>query len=203
MNVLLIDDHQLVLEALAELINRKVETLKVFKASAKEEALQMLNSLQDLGAVICDLNFGGKLEGFSILRQVIENNPSLPCVVLSMHSEEALIGKALSLGARGFVVKNDPPEEIFAAIQSVLLGETYLSKSAREASRASGLPVALSVREQEIAELVATGSSSKVIGERLGISHRTVEVHRQNIMKKLNVQNAAQLVNVLRQMNLV
>ena len=200
MKVLLVDDHLMVIEALGQMLGKSLPSVRVSTANDRLAALNFLKNNRDCRAVVCDLSFHGKMEGYLLVKELAERYPHLPVVVLSMHAEIAFVRKAFAEGALGYVLKTDSPEEICKAIEAVMKGEKYLSSSLKEKEVfAAGAPPSqsLSAREQEIAQLVRAGASSKVIGEKLKISPRTVEVHRRNIMKKLNVHNTAQLVAVL------
>lgn len=199
MKVLLVDDHLMIIEALAQLLSRRYPKFRVHTATSKDEALAFLKANSDCRMVVSDLSFHGKMEGYSLVNEISEKFPSVSAIVLSMHSEQAFVRKAMAEGARGYILKTESPEEIGLAIEKAAGGETYLSPSLRSANegRNASAHHDLSARELEIARLVRSGASSKVIGEKLDISPRTVEVHRRNIMKKLQVSNTAQLVAAL------
>jgi DNA-binding NarL/FixJ family response regulator len=199
MKVLLVDDHLMVIEALGQLLAQRLPYVKISTAIDENAALGFLKLNRDCGAVVSDLSFRGKMEGYHLVKEITERHPQLPVVVLSMHAEAAFVRKAFAEGALGYVLKTDSPEEICRAIEAVVKGEKFLSSALNEKDVFGGsvAPHELSAREQEIAQLVRAGASSKAIGEKLKISPRTVEVHRRNIMKKLNVHNTAQLVAML------
>lgn len=199
MKILLVDDHQMIIEALAQFVGQHFSQAKITTVTDRTAAMNFLKANRDCRVLVTDLSFHGKMEGYALLAEATEKYPHLATVVLSMHTEVAFLRKAITEGAVAYIVKTDPPQEICRAIESALRGERYLSSSLSLHSKSVEADGGnqLSPREREIAQLVRSGASSKTIGEQLKISARTVEVHRRNIMKKLNVHNAAQLVAAL------
>lgn len=194
MKLLIVDDHQLVAEGIKAFISKKLSGIEISTVSDRIEAKKAYMQTPALDLLICDLNLNGVVEGFEIVKSALQKNPNLRVIVLSMHSEKALIRSAFSHGAHGYVLKTDPPEEIFNVIEAVMQGNFFSSKSIPKnlSSEAS----TLTAREEEVAMYVAKGKTSKQIAELLHISVRTVEVHRRSIMNKLGVDNVAQLVLV-------
>lgn len=199
MKILLVDDHVMIIEALAQMVRKYFPRAQISTAADRAAALNFLAANEDCDALVSDLSFHGKMDGYALVKEVSSKYPEMGVIVLSMHDEHAFVRKALVEGARGYIVKTDPPEEICRAIESVVAGKTYLSSSlnAKKIGELEPSAQELSAREQEIAQLVKRGASSKVIGEKLSISPRTVEVHRRNLMRKLEVHNTAQLVALL------
>lgn len=199
MKILFVDDHIIVAEALSQFIKSQYPDATVRISNTKQDALALLTTENDFDVVFTDLNFNGVFDGFEFLKEAKKLVTSKPVMVLSMHTEGAIVHRSIESGASAYIAKSDSPTSIFQAIQSHQNGEIYVSESCRpnfeEGSYTDG---ALSSREQEIAAMVAEGLNSKEIAGKLQISHRTVEVHRRNLMKKMGVQNAAQMVKQLK-----
>jgi DNA-binding NarL/FixJ family response regulator len=138
-----------------------------------------------------------------VLVQTKKLSPRTRAIVFSMQSAEVYVIEAMRAGAAGYILKDTGPGEIVNAIYSVMGGNRYLSEQLsawlEEISlRGDGTPVdlqqTLTMREREIIQMVAEGQSSNQIGNKIGISPRTVEIHRSNLMKKLNLKNQAELI---------
>lgn len=185
MNLLLIDDHSIVLEALSALIKRGLPSADVFTLSDADLLAPLLEKDPRFDAILVDLNFKGELRGLDLIELIKTESPTTPVIVLSMHSEPAIVTQALERGANAYVSKSGAPSEILSALENV----TGSKPATKEL---------LSKREREIAELVVEGQSSREIAEKLFISVRTVEQHRNHILKKLGARNTAQLVVLLK-----
>lgn len=186
MNVLLVDDHPIVLEALASLLARRDPRSRIVPLSKIEDFSKTLTKGDAWDVVLVDLNFHGEMRGFDLITEIKNHSPELPVIVISMHAEDAVKTRAMNLGADAYVNKTDPPSEIFKAIDQFC--------EPPKGGDASGL----SRREREIADCVISGQSSREIADRLSISVRTVETHRNRIMKKLGAKNTAHLVSLLK-----
>lgn len=198
MKILIIDDHPIVIDALAGLIQDSFREATIVKNSQKKLVLDVLRAQGPFNFFICDLNFSGKIEGYEVIREARHIQKDLKVIVLSMHSELPIISEALRSGADAYVIKSDPPLEIFKAIEVCSQNKKFLSISCPSLNVLENNPTQhLSSREMQIAKLVAKGLKSKAIAYELKISERTVEVHRRNILRKLNVQNVAQMVSAL------
>jgi two-component system, NarL family, invasion response regulator UvrY len=145
------------------------------------------------------------LNGFDVLKMIRKLSPGSKVIAVSMHSQPAYAKKMLRLGAKGYVTKNSPRQEMVDAIMDVYNGNTYICQEVKnilsdqmlgEDEAAVGLNQ-LSEREIEVINQIRDGLSSKEIADRLGISIKTVEVHRHNILKKLKVKNTASLINYI------
>ena len=150
------------------------------------------------------------ITGLEATQQIRKYSPATKIIGVSMHSQPAYVKKLLKLGAHGYVTKNSPQNEMFEAIVEVNKGgryicsevKTILSEQAFEEDSNTGVN-SLSNRELEIIKLIKEGLSSKEISTQLNISLKTVEVHRHNILKKLNLKNSAALVNFINSAGLV
>lgn len=200
--VLLVDDHQIVLNGLAELLRSSAQPYEISLAESGKEAMQVLNGYQKSQVVISDLDMG-EVSGKDLCRWVKKEYPEMSFIVLSMHSEKGVIKDVMGAGADGYLTKTCRKEELNAAIKSVLQGKRFYSTDVLESLSQEEEPEEvnmflrnLSHRELEILKFTSNGMSSKEIGESLNISHRTVETHRNNILKKLDARNVADLIKI-------
>lgn len=135
------------------------------------------------------------MDGASVLAALAERRQSTRTLVVTARSDSASMQAALSLGAAGYVIKNERSDDLLEAIRKVHAGDTYISPGMKRMQAQPQLsPSAVTQREMEILRLVAVGLSSKTIGARLQISDLTVRKHRENLCRKLGVRNAAELV---------
>lgn len=196
------DDHLVVRDALCEMFTHKGTYQIVGQAADGDELLNVLkNSKPDL--VLLDLEMP-KLDGIQALEKLKESNSQVPILILSANDTPRSVRAALRAGAKGFVTKQAAISELEFAITSVLDGKTYLSPSVTtmlmspESSEVNGnSPLAvLTKRELEVLTHLADGKPNRIIGKLLHISTRTVDTHRSNILKKLNVKTNAELVKL-------
>lgn len=198
----MVDDHQLIVDGMISLLKNKEDILVAGVANNGKEALQMLRILEpDL--VIMDIDMP-VMNGIDALREIKKTNPGTRVIILSMHEEAGMIKNLVALGADGYLLKSCSEEELFRAINTVALGQPYFSHgvtvsllNAKVSAAPSSDPLheVLSDRETEVLRLITEGFSNKEIGAQLYISHRTVDTHRTNLMKKLNVSNIAGLIS--------
>ncbi|MBI5510401.1 MAG: response regulator transcription factor [Deltaproteobacteria bacterium] len=199
--VLVVDDHPVVRQGFAELIDQNHD-LKV--CGQAEDAASARDALRDTkpDVLVLDLSLEGA-SGLDFLEGLKATYPKLPVLVLSMHDESLYAERALRAGARGYIMKERPIQEVMTAIRRVLAGEVYLSDrmSARLLRRAvmgqpttSASPVeTLSNRELQVFELIGQGYETGDIAAKLHLSVKTVHTHRENIKKKLSVANGTEL----------
>jgi DNA-binding NarL/FixJ family response regulator len=200
--VLIADDHDLVRQGFCSLLEHETGIEVVANCGDGREVLQAVEAHHP-DVLLCDLKMPG-LNGLEVARQVSEHNKTR-VLMLSVHADEVFVRKSLSNGAAGYLLKDASRDELVKAIREVAAGHHYLSAPltarAIEAYAGNGPPNdtfmgydALTDREREILQLAAEGYGNKEIGERLFISPRTVETHRANFMRKLNVENQAELI---------
>lgn len=204
--ILLADDHPLVRSGLIKLLEPYKEFIVVGEASDGEEAIAMTKKLEP-DIVIIDLSMP-KLSGVEATKIIQKNNPSTKVLVLTMHDSEEYVYQILKSGAGGYVLKNSGKDELAAAIRAVAKGEKFFSPRVSEIMVEAYLrkaniweetslddkDVPLTKREKEILFYIADGLSNVQIAEKLFISPRTVDTHRTNIMQKLNIHDAGNLV---------
>lgn len=199
--VLLVDDHPMIRQGLRNLVASESDFQVVGEAGDGVEALQKIQ-LTRPDVLIIDMMMPN-LNGLEVLVQVKKLSPRTRTIVFSMQSAEPYVVEALRAGADGYILKETGPGELIAAIHSVLQGDRFLSEKLSERLEANGVSVenapldlyqSLTMREREILQMAAEGWSSTEIGHKLGISPRTVELHRSRFLKKLGLRNQAELV---------
>ena len=199
--VLLADDHTLVLAGIRGLLTRLADVEVVGEAADGREALRLAEALRP-DIVLLDIAMPG-MNGLEVAQRLADADPAIRVVILSMHASEEYVLRALRAGAAGYLLKDSAVAELELAIRAVARGETYLSPPVSKrvvdeyVMRTGGTPdplAALTPRQREILQLVAEGHTSKDIAQRLGLSYRTVETHRNQLMKRLGVTDLTGLV---------
>ena len=201
--VLIVDDHAVVRQGLRHILQEQKD---VEVRGEAEDGLGALKKIRELKPDIVLLDIAmPRLNGLDAVRLIKEKYPRTQIVVLSMHKKEAYVHEALSSGALGYVLKSSPSSDVLAAIQAVFRGEFYLSpkigaeviqsylESRGEKNPASAYDL-LSDREQQVFRLLVEGTSTKEAAQILGVSPKTAEKHRANIMKKLGIHDLVGLV---------
>lgn len=199
--ILLADDHKVMRDGLRLLLEDQADMSVVAEADHGRQAIQLV-ATTDVDVVVMDVAMP-ELNGIEATRQITATHPNVKIVALSMFNDQKVLSEMLKHGASGFVVKGSATEHLVKAIRLACAGETYLSP---EVERSVGPDFAgrvrqssekshavLTHRESEVLQLVAEGSTTKSIGLQLNISAKTVDTHRQNIMKKLNLRTVAEL----------
>jgi DNA-binding NarL/FixJ family response regulator len=200
--ILLVDDHPLVREWLANLINQQPDLEICGETGAAPRALELI-ALARPDVAIVDISLDGG-SGIELIKDIKAAHPALLVIVLSMHDESLYAGRALRAGARGYIMKREATKKVLLAIRSVLQGKLYLSEKAslllaeqfvegRPAAAQS--PVAqLSDRELEVFQLLGRGRSTRQIAEDLHVSFKTVQSFSARIKEKLNLSGANELL---------
>jgi len=196
--VLIVDDHKLIGEAWSSLLKDAPNIQVVGLADNVDDAYSMAHSYKP-DIVLMDINLGAG-SGFDATERINDSMPKTRVIGLSLHDDITYVKKFLSIGAKGYLTKNTNKGELIDAIHSVYKGETIIGSDIKDRYFTSLLNVQsgdtkkeLTMKEIEIVKLISKGFTSKEIAEQLFISHRTVETHRHNILKKLDMPNAAQL----------
>lgn len=196
------DDHQLFRDGLKSMINARGDMEVVGEAIDGLEALSMIKrTLPDL--LLLDLSMP-RLDGISVLKDAKKQFGDIKILVLSIHESDQYVLEAFEAGADGYCIKDARREELFMAIDSVLEGKTYISPGiadnvmegylkSRKQLKESSRWETITQREREVLKLLAEGHMNKEIANFLNISVKTVEKHRANIMKKLDLHNASAL----------
>ncbi|MEN5161290.1 response regulator transcription factor [Achromobacter spanius] len=200
--LLLIDDHPLVRDGL-RLRLETVPQLRVVgeagNAAAAQAFLAACMAQDPRGGTLphlalMDLNMPG-VGGLELTALLHERYPQIAVLVLSMHDNPEYMVQAVKAGARGYLLKDEPAQEIIAAIDAVMAGRSYFSAAAAvRLSQASALSTLLTQRERDVLRHIADGHANKQIAQMLGLSVRTVETHRLNIKRKLGIDGQAELI---------
>jgi DNA-binding NarL/FixJ family response regulator len=200
--ILLVEDHPLMREGIQQRINHEPDLMVCAQASNAHEAIAAIERFNPELAVV-DISLPGR-DGIDLTKDIRTRFPDLIVIVLSLHDESLYAERALRAGARGYIMKSEPPENLIAAIRRALAGEIAVGNGTvnRLLSRVTGairskweLPLdTLSDRELEIFRLIGAGYQRSHIAAELNLSVKTIESHRANIRKKLGLLNATQLL---------
>ena len=203
--VLLVDDHAVVREGYRRFLERDQRIQVVGEAADAAQACKLAASLEP-NVVVMDIALPGG-SGLEAMRRMLLHEPKLRVLIFSMHGETIFVSRALQGGARGYITKASAPEVLVTAVYAIAQGERYLSEDvAAQAPSADRLPAtgveALTAREFEVLHRLARGESVKDIGEKLGLSEKTVANHQSAIREKLGVKNGAQLARLAAELGL-
>jgi DNA-binding NarL/FixJ family response regulator len=200
--VLLIDDHPIVRQGLALLIDREQDLAVCGEADGAHTGLHAVATLRP-DIVVLDISLCGP-DGLDVLKEIRMKSGSLPVLILSMHDESIYAERALRAGANGYIMKQEATEKVLVAIRRILAGEVYLSERLTNAmlqqvvhgnAGAKNSPIlSLTDRELEIFRLIGEGHSTRRIADELHLSVKTIESHQAHIKEKLALKNARELV---------
>ena len=202
--IILVDDHQLVRDGIKSLISTAKNIEICGEASSATELFTLLEDLKP-NLVILDISLPD-MSGIEITKKINKDYPNVNVLILSMHVNEEFVFNAIKAGAKGYLPKNTTRKEILEAIYTIVKNEEYFSeqisdlilksyiKKAKQGNKPGEQKETLSGRETEILKLVAEGASNKEISEKLFISIRTVESHKNHIMQKLELKSVVDLV---------
>jgi len=200
--VLLVDDHPIVRQGLGQLINEEPDLSIVGEAEDFQQALAAIDTANPDVAIV-DISLKDR-SGIELIKEIRAKRPDLPILVLSMHDESLHAERVLRAGAKGYIMKQEATEQVMNAIRRVLRGEVYLSErmSSRMVNRlvagpqnVGGSPIErLSDREFEVFKMIGQGVGPSEIAEKLGLSVKTVETHRERIKEKLNLASGSELI---------
>jgi len=187
--LLMADDHHLILDALGAIMKREFEVLAVDTSQAFVAAVDQFKP----DIAVLDVSMPG-VDGFTTARTVLERQPDLPIVFLSMYSEPAYAEQAARIGAKAYLSKRAPAHELISALHAVLEGGSLLpEKNGGGVTDPDTQRTGLTARQREVLKLIATGCSAKDIATQLNISVRTAEFHRAAIMQRLGLHSTAQM----------
>ncbi len=204
--VLLADDHAIIRDALRATVGSRGDITIVGEASNGREAVELAGTTAP-DVVVMDIAMPG-MSGIEATREIAAAHPAVKVLTLSMHADPQFVSEMLRAGARGYVLKDSPIEELELAIRTVAGGRAYLGRGPADAvlddyvrhlegPAASGQPVGgrpLSPRERQCLKLLAKGHSTKQIAAELSLSPKTVETHRRQIMEKTGIFSLAGLI---------
>lgn len=206
--IIIIDDHTLIRQTWSFILNNHPQFSVLAESGNAEEGIRLCKELRP-EIVMLDINLPA-MSGLEAVPMIRRYAPATKIVGVSMHSQPAYAKKMMQSGASGYITKNSPQQEMLQALLDIHAGQKYLCAEIKNAlakeviegeNNHNGVDT-LSLREIEIIKLVREGLSSKEIALATAISVKTVEVHRYNILRKLNLRNAAALVNYVYENNL-
>jgi DNA-binding NarL/FixJ family response regulator len=202
-SIVLADDHHVVRRGIKALLESDTDIKVIGEAGSGVEAVQLTSRLRP-GVLVLDLMLAD-MSGLGIIRQVKKHSPETSVIILSMYGNDCYVVEALQAGAKGYVLKDSPPEELVRAVREAAAGHRYLAPPLSDRAIEAYMQKAednmldpydvLTSREREILHLVAYGLTSTEIANRLCISPRTVEVHRASMMHKLGLRNRTELIH--------
>ena len=202
--LLVVDDHPIVRHGIVQLLNRQPDMEVVAEADDAESALTHLRE-RSFSLIVTDISLPG-LSGLDLIRRVNANKEAPPVLVLSMHEESVYAERALNAGARGYVMKQEAPDKLVAAVRKLLAGGIYLSPQMEERmlmSLVRGKPATaepslsvLTEREFEVLQMIAQGLTSAQIAERINRSIKSVEAYRTSLRAKLGAKTTVDLARL-------
>ena len=210
-NLILADDHHLIIDGITKLLEDESDINIVASCSNGKEVLEILPEIS-VDVLLLDLDMP-IMNGLQCAETVKKKYPEVKIAILTMHQEKALIKKFIEFGVNGYFLKTIQKDELVHAIRTIASGVDYFPSDVTKAllQKQSIIPDVtqspllkeLTTREIEIITLVAQGYSNTEIGKKLFISHRTVDTHRTNIMRKLDLHNVAEIVRFAFQNKLI
>jgi DNA-binding NarL/FixJ family response regulator len=210
--ILIADDHEIVRRGLKATLDDHAGWEVVGEAADGEEAVRQALKLKP-EVLVLDINMP-KLNGLEVTRQLHERAPKVRVLVLTVHDSAQMVREILQAGARGYLLKSEAGQELEPAIESILQDRPFFTPTVtnmvldtflnapKPKPPVSAETVPLSAREQEVVKLLAQGRSNKEVATLLGISVKTVETHRTNLMRKLNLHSITELVRYAIRMGL-
>jgi len=202
------EDHQIVAKGMEQLL----QSIGGYDISLLKNGQELLEAVQKKEPDIIFLDIEMPvLNGIDTLKLLRETNSSIRVLMLTMLEELAIVDTCFKLGANGFIHKDCSIDELKLAIDTVQIGNSFISKQMQELmlkipankARKDTFSIQLTIREKEILGLICEGLTSKEIGDQLFISHRTVETHKDNMMRKLDVNSTAKLISIALKMKLI
>jgi DNA-binding NarL/FixJ family response regulator len=200
--VLLVDDHPIVRQGLALLIDREADLSVCGEAEGAHSAFHAIATLRP-DIVVLDISLSGP-DGLDVLKEIRMKTTNLPVLILSMHDESIYAERAMRAGANGYIMKQEATEKVLVAIRRILQGDVYLSdrltttmlqQYVRGASTAKRSPLLnLTDRELEVFRLIGEGHGTRQIADELHLSVKTIESYQAHIKEKLALRNARELV---------
>ena len=202
-DVILVDDHSIVRQGIKSVIAQEPDITIIAEAADGREAIQLAKK-KSPDVMIIDITLP-HLNGLDATRQILKHNKNIKILILSMHENRVFVEKALSYGAKGYILKETAPDEIVHAIREISKGRYFLDSKISSymihdymARKKQSIKLRsasiLTDREREVLQLISEGLNNKEIAQRLQLSLKTVMVHRNNMMQKLDIHNQAQLI---------
>lgn len=215
--IVLADDHELVRDGIKSLLESEEDFQVIDEASDGKEALEVI-ALQNPDLLIVDIRMP-LMNGLEVVKEMTKSFPHIKKLVLSMHDSEEYVVEAIQAGADGYLLKGSSKSEFIKALHTIAGGgkffagdvsayiiNNFVNGKPKSSSKSEGISeelANLTNREKQILELILEGKGNHEIADALTISKRTAEVHRFNLMKKMNVKNLMELTTKSREMNLI
>ncbi|HPO15144.1 MAG TPA: response regulator transcription factor [Candidatus Hydrogenedentes bacterium] len=202
--IVIVDDHPFVLQGMKAAIEAEEMFDDIQLAATAEEAMHLAEQCAPQVAIV-DITLPG-MDGIKLTRHLHKRHPEMQILIVSMHNRQNYVIESFRAGARGYVVKQSSTENFLDALRCVAQGNyfvdgslgmdlaTIFSSTSSETSVRDAAYASLSPREQQVMRLLAEGKTCKEIGDELGISSKTADVHRANVLKKLDLDNTVELV---------
>jgi two-component system invasion response regulator UvrY len=198
--ILIADDHIVVRKGLKQILREEFSDAQIEEASNGMELLKKIND-EKWDIIISDLSMPGR-SGLEVLKQVKQDQPKLPVLILSMHPEDQYAIRVLKAGASGYLTKESAPDELVKAVRHILNGRKYITESIAE-KLASGINIenseslhtTLSDREFSVLKLIASGKTVSEVAEILSLSVPTISTYRARILEKMNMKTNAELTH--------
>jgi DNA-binding NarL/FixJ family response regulator len=205
--IIIADDHELFRNGLTELLKKHDDIKVVTHVADGIECIEVLQKMSDIDIVLLDITMPN-MDGFEVLKKIKDLNATIKPIIISMHDDGNYIAKCAKSGAYGYLLKNTDEVELVKAIRMVNKGKKYFSAEISEKminfmSTQSVSENILSNKEFEVLGLISEGFTTKKIATKLFVSTRTIETHRANILKKLEVKNTAELIKKAAKINLI
>ncbi len=201
--IIIVDDHKIVRDGVRAMLLGNKEVTMIGEADNANQLFDLLEE-KTPDVLVLDIDLGGGLNGIDIAKRVQNSHPKIKILMLTANTSESCIVSSIRAGARGFLSKDTPKEEFITALKALKFNQMFFGENISHAVMASYVrnvksnqddyEQPLSERELEITRQLCEGKTAKQIGEQLCISSRTVETHKNNIFKKLGVQNTIELV---------
>ena len=199
--VFIVDDHPIVRQGLVQLISQETGFMVCGDAGDVSGVLEAIAERKP-DIVIVDLSLG-HASGIRLIEDISRSDPDLPVLVLSMHDESLYAERCLRAGARGYVMKKEPPEKVISALNKIVSGDIYISEKlgakllhkliSRNPGVSSSPVESLSNRELEVFQLIGQGLKTRKIAEQLGLSVKTIETYIEHIKKKMHLNDSRDL----------
>lgn len=205
--IVIADDHDLFRVGLSELLKKNADIVIVDTVSNGAKFMDLLNKNTAIDIVLLDITMPN-LDGFGVLKKISAMSSKIKPIIISMHDEGHYIAKCVKEGAYGYLLKNADEEELLKSIRNVAKGKKYFSQEITEKminfmSENQISSDILTNKESQVLKLIAKGFTTKEIATKLFVSTRTIETHRANILKKLEVKNTAALIKKATDYNLL
>jgi two-component system invasion response regulator UvrY len=198
--ILIADDHAIVRKGLKQIVGDDSNMMVIGEASNGEELIKRVRK-GDGDVVLLDIAMPGR-GGLDILKQLKEENPKLPVLVLSMYPEDQYAVRALKAGAAGYLTKSSAPDELITAIKKISTGQKYVGvslaeKLAWDLERSTGKPPheSLSDREYQVLCLIASGKTVKIVAEELCLSIKTISTYRVRLLEKMRMKTNSEVTH--------